>query len=116
MPTRRDIYLPDSNFATVNRGYQIEEKYLERKGDGQYETFEAEMAFPDDSLYESTTDRDDDRHTIVEAPLKQFSTFGVSENGINSKEKDDVGTDDVDASVAPRSVNYAFYNEVSTAL
>ena len=65
MPTNRGIYLPESNFGTVNSAY-LEDAETPRKedmfitvNDDDYENIEAEIKFEEDFPRDSSTDEDE---------------------------------------------------------
>ncbi len=123
VPTRRDIYLPEKSFGSINPAYFVEENELQNQSMGMTntETKEMEIKFDKESLNESSTDKSDEQNQAEEEGLKQSPSLDTSKNEINSKSNENEeyqDADEVDTYLGPdgQTVSYSFYNELSTAL
>ena len=131
--TRRNIYLPENTFATMNPGYLEEEKETPRGDDvyldldtKNYDSIEAELKFneeyPIDSSTDEITEDPTSARSSVEDDVKPTVPDLLINGQIESKEQalelEQQADDEVDTYLGPdnTTVPYSFYNEMSTAL
>eukprot|EP00794_Sanderia_malayensis_P011406 gene11406-12594_t len=125
VPTRRDIYLPEKNFGSVNPAYFVEENEVQHSRDqatykndknenenknGAIDRDEKEMKVMPVSTQESSTDENEHM---------QMETGKTSPTSINSNSKDNnAETNEVATYLGPngQTISYSVYDEMSTSL
>lgn len=136
MPTKRDIYLPERNFGTVNSAF-FEEGESPRKEDiflnvneNSYENIEAKMKFDEEFPIESTTDDKDDItveslssstdynyvHVLPPDDLINISTAADDLVNTSTAADDQENTEEVNSLDGTDVVPHVFYDELVTAL
>ena len=139
MPTKRDIYLPEENFGTINNAYfevaetPHKETAFFTVNEDEYENKEMEITLDEEFPLESTTDESpEDVETLspkssndVEVKIDNDDlqeSNALQETAVDSPEDSSVNnnnnnTGDVSYSEAnDDQVPYSFYNEMVTAL
>ena len=134
VPTNRNIYLPDSNFGTINSAYmhdhmddrmELKDKETPKKDDvfvivneADYENIEAEVKFDEEFPKDSSTD-DDFEDNVRSSPIafsnaNYLEVFPDNDNG----DDDDDGTETLGTDSTERFIHhqYGMDDEAVTSL